>query len=579
MRASTPSQVPDLPRLLEISCLLHGADAPGIFFRRLEELLPELTGHPGFTWIAPAGPSGASASEGAVLHSTELPGLADRLDPPRLDGATLSQLRGVAFGGELPPVTVEGTRLPVGAVWPLGTGSAALLLLHGDSGHGSSTLVVDALRRTIGHGWSRLRSRLEAEERLETSEAKLAAIGEIGKIGGSLDAEVLLTKLMEIALYIVRGQVGSIVLTDERGGLECPVEWGLPLATALRFEDGGDGPILERVLATGEAYRSASCAGESGDLRVVGVDVQLDGYLCIPLTSQTRTLGAINIVSSNGCQGFSSLDSEVLLAISSIAATSIENAILHRHSLEQERLRQSMALARDIQQRLYPSEPPRLGENLEIAWRTEPCDETGGDYVDFVETPNGLALIVGDVSGHGVGAALLMASARAGLRQALARGVPIAEAVRNLNDQLDRDTDPDQFMTLLVLGWSEDSSTIEYVNAGHDAPGVLRAGADTIEQLPATGIPLGLFPGVEYDTGSCATLAPGDALLLTTDGVWEVTDPQGSILGKAVLLELFRGFADRPAGEIVQGILAAVSEYTGHAPLRDDRTMVVLRSR
>ncbi len=306
--------------------------------------------------------------------------------------------------------------------------------------------------------------------------------------------------------------------------------------------------------------------------------MRVDSYLCIPLTSQNRTIGVINIVNSLEADGFSGLDTEVLLAISGLAATSIENAILHRDSLEKERLRQSMAIARDIQQRLYPSEPPTLEEGLEVAWRTEPCDETGGDYFDFVDTPTGLAVVVGDVSGHGVGAALLMASARAGLRAALSRGIPIAEAVVSLNDQLDRDTDPDQFMTLLVLAWSPGAKSIDFVNAGHDTPCIFRKETGRIETLSATGIPIGLFPGAQYDTGTFDSLSSGDALLLTTDGVWEVADPAGRMLGKPVLLELFRGFAGYPADRIAEEMLKAVGDYTHHAPPRDDRTLVVFRA-
>ena len=575
MPSSIKPSVPDLPRLLEISCVLHSVNTQAEYFDRLEDLIPELSGCTGFTWISLQG------GEGTVLFSTEIEGLTQRLHPPRLDSRTLSMLLGVGFGNSAPSIEVEGRPLVTRDAWRLAGEADAMLLLHSDAETVEATIedaeALKGVRQVIARSWQRLRQHAGMEERLEASEAKLSAIGEIGKMGGSLDVEVLLTKLMEITLYIVRGQVGSIVLIDEEGKVDCPVEWGLPLMTARCFQDESGEAIVERVMRTGQAYRYTQ-GDDSSSLSIVGVDVHVDGYMCIPLTSQTRTLGAVNIVNSLAAEGFSHLDSEVLLAISSLAATSIENAILHHDSLEKERLRQSMAIARDIQQRLYPSKAPHLEGGLEVAWRSESCDETGGDYFDFVETPDGIAVIVGDVSGHGVGAALLMASARAALRQALARGVPIDEAVQSLNDQLDNDTDPDQFMTLLVLAWSPGSESIQFVNAGHDTPCIYRSGTGVLESLPATGIPLGLFPGVNYETGEFEVLQSGDALLLTTDGVWEVADPGGVMLGKPVLLELFRGFAGYPADEIAQEILKAVGDYTEHAPPRDDRTLVVFRA-
>ena len=570
--ASTPS-IPDLSRLIEISCILHAVSTPAEFFDQLEVLIPELSGCEGFTWIPLA------SGEGRVLFSTEIEGLFERLHPPQLDPRTLSSLMGLGFGGSIPAVTVEGRPLEVQDAWRLAGDSDAILLLHSREDVEatiSDPETLKSVKQLLAKSWQRLQVRSAMEERLEACEAKLSALGEIGKMSGTLDVQVLLTKLMEITLYIARGQVGSIVLVDGEGKIDCPVEWGLPLITARCFQDKNGEAIVERVLRTGEAYRFGDGDGE--ELEVNGVDVHVDGYLCIPLTSKDRTLGAVNIVNSITAEGFSKLDSEVLLAINSLAASTLENAILHQDSLEKERLRQSMEIARDIQQRLYPSEAPPLSNNLEVAWRSESCDETGGDYFDFVETPEGLAVIVGDVSGHGVGAALLMASARAGLRSALARGVPIAEAVQSLNEQLDSDTDPDQFMTLLVLAWSPGSEKIEYVNAGHDTPCIYRAESGVLETLHATGIPLGLFSGVSYETGEFDVLSAGDALLLTTDGVWEVADPGGVMLGKPVLLELFRGFAGYPADEIAQEILKAVGDYTQHAPPRDDRTLVVFRA-
>ncbi|MCA8962660.1 MAG: SpoIIE family protein phosphatase, partial [Planctomycetes bacterium] len=304
--------------------------------------------------------------------------------------------------------------------------------------------------------------------------------------------------------------------------------------------------------------------------------VHVDSYLCLPLVSKSRVLGAVNLVNSSCTE----MDREVLMTICSLAATSIENALLYQDSLEKERYQESLKIARDIQMKLYPATAPDIA-GLDIASRTESCDETGGDYFDFLphDDGSGMTMVIGDVSGHGIGAALHMVSARAGLRAMCGSSSSLSDVLGALNDQLEKDMETEQFMTMFVSTLSR-RDPLRFVSAGHDAPCVFRAEDRSIDQLDATGMPLGLFPGVPYSIGEVPPLGAGDVLLAMTDGVWEVHDPVGEMLGKERIAEIFCDLCQQhdSADRIADGILAAVNEYTAGSPQRDDVTLVVIRA-
>ena len=388
-------------------------------------------------------------------------------------------------------------------------------------------------------------------------------------------------KLMELALYIASGQVGSILLKDkDTGEVESRVEWGLPVVMARSFCTRDGKPVYEQVLEDGKPVLILDF-GCNSEYQIDGFDVQVDSYLCIPLISKSRVLGCVNLVNSTEeGTGVAELDREILMTISGLAATSIDNALLHVDSLEKERYRQNLSIARDIQRSFYPSSAPDI-PGLDIAWRTESCDETGGDYFDFIAHSDGkLTVAVGDVSGHGIGAALLMASARSSLRAGFAHDEPLSAVMGRLNDQLEQDMEQERFMTMTIVTISMDGKPLQFVNGGHDAPCIYRAATAELEELEATGMPLGLFPSMDFAALEAAPLTCGDALLFTTDGVWEVNDPSGNMLGKQRLMEIFRKHAEKSdcsATKIAESILADVEDYTGDIPARDDVTLLVLR--
>jgi sigma-B regulation protein RsbU (phosphoserine phosphatase) len=250
--------------------------------------------------------------------------------------------------------------------------------------------------------------------------------------------------------------------------------------------------------------------------------------------------------------------------------------------LERERMKRSLALAMEIQQHLLPQEPPRL-EGFEIAGRSLYCDETGGDYYDFIDLvelgPGRLGIAVGDVTGHGIGAALLMASARAVLRSHAVRyGDDLETLFGDLNRHLVRDTGDAWFMTLFYGVLHAEQRSLCWTSAGHDPAMWLRRSSGQIEELPNTGIPLGIIAEADFRCDGPVRLQSGDIVLIGTDGIWEARSPNGEMFGKQRLREVLAGACDRAAGEIHAAVVDAVGEFRASVPQADDITLVVVKT-
>jgi sigma-B regulation protein RsbU (phosphoserine phosphatase) len=248
---------------------------------------------------------------------------------------------------------------------------------------------------------------------------------------------------------------------------------------------------------------------------------------------------------------------------------------------ERENLRLSMLLAREVQQSLLPSEPPPI-TGLDLAGTSQYCDETGGDYYDFLvlapESGYRLGVVVGDVAGHGVSSALLMASARAFLRQRASLSGTLTDIVGDVNCQLSRDVATSgQFMTLFVLLIDPDQGRIEWVRAGHD-PGILYDPvADRYDQLAGAGLPLGVDAAETARVQRREGLVDGTIILLGTDGIWETFNARGEMFGKERVLATIRENAGDSATAIRDRILAALKDFRGAAALADDVTLVIAK--
>jgi sigma-B regulation protein RsbU (phosphoserine phosphatase) len=245
------------------------------------------------------------------------------------------------------------------------------------------------------------------------------------------------------------------------------------------------------------------------------------------------------------------------------------------------RLKKGIEVAMEVQQNLLPHEPPRV-PGLDLAGQSVYCDETGGDYFDFIELaatddePPGLVVALGDVMGHGIAAALLMTTARAALRSRAREPGSTADLLTHVNELLVPDTGGTKFMTMALVVIDPQARTLRWASAGHDAPLLYHPIDDRFEEPEGGSVPLGVLEGADYDEYALGPLAPGTIVLLGTDGIWEAADAAGEQWGKTRLEDVIRLHADEPADRIGKAVHAAVDAFAGGRQV-DDVTLVVIK--
>jgi sigma-B regulation protein RsbU (phosphoserine phosphatase) len=215
---------------------------------------------------------------------------------------------------------------------------------------------------------------------------------------------------------------------------------------------------------------------------------------------------------------------------------------------------------------------------FDIHGATFVADVTGGDYFDFVPLPGGcLGIVIGDVSGHGFDSALLMAETRAVLRATAQTTTEPSDILTVVNRVLHADTEAHRFATLLLAVLHAPSHTLAYSSAGH-TPGYLLDGRGAVKsELPATGLPLGLFPDSVYETRTRLGVEPGDILVLLTDGVTDCGTPEEELFGAERALEVIRSSLGARSSDVVEGLYRAVRAFEKGGAQRDDVTTVIVR--
>jgi phosphoserine phosphatase RsbU/P len=242
------------------------------------------------------------------------------------------------------------------------------------------------------------------------------------------------------------------------------------------------------------------------------------------------------------------------------------------------RMRRALGLAKDVQQSLLPRSDPRL-PGFDIAGASLYCEETGGDYYDFLSiTEERLAVVVGDVSGHGVSSALLMATARALVMQRATLPGATAGIVGDVNRLLSLDTsDTGNFMTFFYCELTAGRSEVRWVRAGHEPALIYDPRQDRFDELKGCGIALGLDDSFGYEEYR-RLLNPEEIVLIGTDGIWEMRSETGEMFGKQRLKAVIRELKIATAQEIIAGITRTLDDFRGHREPEDDVTMVVIKA-
>ena len=417
---------------------------------------------------------------------------------------------------------------------------------------------------------------VSAEKRV----ADLSALLEVSKAMMTVqkDLDALLDLIVERTTGVMTAERTSLYLLDHETqelwtrtaeGLEIE-EIRVPIGKGICGHVAADSELVN----VHDAY-SDPRFDASWDKRT---DYRTRNVLCAPLlTHEDRVVGVVEVLNKKGGQ-FTKYDESVLLGLASHAAVAIEQSELIRRYLEEKKAAAGHELARDIQASLLGAESPWT-PRFDVYGHCWPCDDTAGDYYDFIELPDSsLGIAVGDVTGHGVGPALLMTGARAVLRAIASAESDVREVACRVNDMLASDAKEGMFMTLLYAALDIEARTVTYISAGHEPGLIYRADTGEIELMESAVPPMGILEGIVFPPPQTASLNTGDVLFLCTDGAAEAANADGSLFGRPRLHQVLQANAHRPAQEIATRVNEEIRAFCGDAPMTDDVTMVVVKA-
>ncbi|MCP4580756.1 MAG: SpoIIE family protein phosphatase [candidate division Zixibacteria bacterium] len=297
--------------------------------------------------------------------------------------------------------------------------------------------------------------------------------------------------------------------------------------------------------------------------------------MVLPLVTHSRLIGFLALGSKSGSEDFRAEDCSILMSIASQVAMAGENIMLVEENVEKRRLEAQLGIARKVQEGLLPEELPDT-PGLKVSGKSRSCLEVAGDYYDVVNIDdNRTVLAIGDVSGKGAGAALLMSNLQASFRTAVDIGTGLADMVTRVNNLIHRNTKPDQFITFFVGVYDNSNSTFAYVNAGHNPPYVMRNDG-RIEELDKGGLILGALPNMTYEQGT-VDLNAGDLILLFTDGVSEAENAADDMFGEDRIIKFLQASAGLSVDDILRNLETEVEKFIEDVPLTDDFTALVAR--
>lgn len=350
----------------------------------------------------------------------------------------------------------------------------------------------------------------QAEINKQQQTQRTDLLGLISKVGVTLLAATTLDETLkqvaELVFEAVPAERCVIMLRDDDAGAADDCQQNMKIAVARlreKREDFGEIRVSRAVMKeVVENHKSVLTSDAQQDPRFASQTMILQGVrsvLAVPLASKNTVFGLIYADSPVSENQFTEEHLKVLTTLASVAAIRVENARLLEERLERERMERELALATEIQQKFQPSAPP-LVPGYEMQGISFSCYEIGGDYYDFIKRDDGRMLIaLGDVSGKGTAAALLMSSLHAAIHAQAAAKTPLLDTVNAVNKYLAENTPSNRFVTLFIAELEPDSGTLTFVNAGHNPPLIAHADG-RVEQLASGGFPLGILPFANYES-------------------------------------------------------------------------------
>ncbi|MDH3628444.1 MAG: SpoIIE family protein phosphatase [Acidobacteriota bacterium] len=301
--------------------------------------------------------------------------------------------------------------------------------------------------------------------------------------------------------------------------------------------------------------------------------------MAVPLIGHDDSLEGVLQVLNKRKGVFGSEDERIATALAAQCAVALQRSRLLREKVARERLEQELEVARSIQQRVFPQSMPTM-DDYEVCGWARPADQTGGDIYDIhLQDDGGLILLLGDATGHGIGPALSVTQVRAMLCMCVRFGVDIDHAMQQINDQLALDLSSNRFVTAFLGRLDRDAHSVVY-HAGGQGPLLhYHAQDDRGEWLTSTTRPLGMLGDLPVGPAHSMELAPGDLLLLSTDGIFEHERADEEAYGEQRILDVVRRHRDSPLASLIGAVIEDVDRFGDGAPQLDDMTVVVLRRR
>lgn len=393
----------------------------------------------------------------------------------------------------------------------------------------------------------------------------------------TLDLDEVLNRVMDEVIATMHAERGFVMLVDSDGKTTFRAARGLEQKTLEDPQFQVSRSVIEKVLHEGQPIlTSDAMADERFNMRKSIMAMGLRAILCVPLKNKDAILGVIYVDNRLRAGIFQRDDLSLLASIADSAAIAIENARLYRVAIEQGRLERELQMARKVQSSLLPHELPQI-PGWQFAARWQPAREVGGDYYDFIPLRDQrLGVLIADVTDKGMPAALFMAATRNFVRTSADGADSPADCITRVNRLLQAESNDAMYVSMFYALLDLATGELTYVNAGHNPPLYLPAGADRAVELEHTGMWLGVDENSKFEQRTI-TLQPGDFLLLYTDGVTDAINAASEEFGLERAKEVvYRQRAASPEA-ISEALIQSLAAFTaGSAPF-DDITLVLIK--
>lgn len=395
----------------------------------------------------------------------------------------------------------------------------------------------------------------------------------------SLDLDEVLNRVMDEVIAATQAERGFVMLVEPgaaEGELAFRAARGMDQRTIEEPRFLVSRSVVERVAREGKPLLTSDAQTDDRfNIRQSIVILGLRSILCVPLIARDHTIGVVYVDNRLQAGIFTQADLDLLTAIASTAAIAIENARLYQLAVEKSRLERELQMARTVQVSLLPQEIPQLpGWEFTARWR--PAHQVAGDYYDFILRPDGIGLVIADVTDKGLPAALFMVFSRSVTRASLIREATPAGGIRQANRAICAESTHGLFVTLFYALLDPKNGDVTYVNAGHNPALRYSSRQGLLEALPFTGIPLGVEAEAGY-TQRTVRLEPGDFLILYTDGVTEANNTQGQQYGLNRLERAILAAGSLSATAMATAVEEDLKSFTGPSEPSDDVTLLIIK--